>query len=386
MTRQNQIRILHTLGTMNPGGVETWLLHIMRYLSRDRFQFDFCTFGSEPGLYSSEIERLGGRILRCPKGQNPWSFGRRFRQILRAGNYHAVHSHVSLFSGAVLRWAKAEGVPIRFAHSHNAHDDKASTLTRRLYRRLMKSWINRYATHGLAASRPAAAELFGEQWQADCRFRVLYYGVDSHQFRKPEARDQVRRELGIPREALVVGHVGRFEAKKNHQFLLDIASEILKGRPYIHFLLVGEGPLRPEIEARAGALGLLGNMHFVGIRTDVPRLMCDAMDFFLFPSLYEGLGLSLVEAQGAGLNCLVSDTVPKEVVLLPHLVEFLPLSAGVGTWAARLTRRLDAPRAELTFALNAIDQSRFSIQRSAEELTSIYVSAQEFAGPTQKQA
>jgi glycosyltransferase involved in cell wall biosynthesis len=366
---------------MNPGGVETWLLHTMRYIDPDRIQFHFCTFGPEPGLYAPEIEKLGGTILRCAKDENPFSLGRRFRQILRTGKYDAVHSHVTLFSGAVLRWAKAEGVSIRFAHSHNTHDDKPSTFARLLYRRLMKSWIHRYATHGLAASRPAAAALFGEHWEADGRFRVLYYGVDLHPFQEPSAREQVRRELGIPVDAPVVGHVGRFEAQKNHQFLLEIVGESLKRRPDIHFLLVGVGPLRSQIEARAEALGILANVHFTGIRTDVPRLMCDAMDFFLFPSLFEGLGLSLVEAQAAGLNCLASDAVPNEAAILPDLVEFLPLSTGARFWTTRLIERIDAPRVKLTLALNAVDQSRFSIRRSAQELTAAYMSALAFAGP-----
>src|ERR1700732_4935953 len=268
-----QIRILHTLGSFDPGGVETWLLNVLKYIDREQFQLDFCTFGSSAGVNAEEVERLGGKILRCPKGGNLWVFRNRFRQILREGNYDVVHSHVHLFSGALLRWAKAEGVPVRIAHSHNTHDGRPNTSARRLYRKVMRSWINRYATHGLAASKPAARELFGADWQLDSRFRVLHCGIDLKPFWEPMSLEKIRAELGIPPDAPVVGHVGRFDPQKNHRFLLEIAGEILKRRKDVHFLLVGDGPLRPEIEDRARAEGIADKMHFVGSRTDVPRLM-----------------------------------------------------------------------------------------------------------------
>lgn len=371
-----QVRILHVLGTMNPGGVETWLLHVLKFIDRKRFQFDICTFGPETGLYASEVEKHGGRMVACPMGRNLWSFRNRFRGILHRGKYDIVHSHVTLFSGNVLRWARAGGVPVRIAHSHNSHDDRANTHVRRVYRRLMKRWISRYATHGLAASEPAASELFGTAWKTDRRFHVLYYGIDLGPFRRPTVRNGIRRELGIPADAIVVGHVGRFETQKNHHFLVEVAEEILKTRRDIHFLLIGDGPLRQDIEHRAERMGLGRKVHFAGVRTDVPRLMRDAMDLFLFPSLFEGLGLCLVEAQAAGLSSLVSDAVPVEVAILPQLVEFAPLSAGARFWASRLIGRLDVPRVDPTTATNEVERSRFSIEKSVRGLCGVYDSGQ----------
>ena len=245
---ERQIRILHVLGTMNPGGVETWLLHVLKFIDRSRFQFDICTFGREAGLHATEVEELGGRMIACPRDSNVWSFRKRFRRILGEGKYDVVHSHVTFFSGVVLRWAKAERVPVRIAHSHTSRDDKPDAPARRFYRRLMKEWIGRYATHGLGASRIAAAQLFGEDWQKDGRFDVLHCGIDLRPFSSLVDQDRVRRELGIPANASVVGHVGRFDVQKNHQFLLEIASAIVKLRPDVHYLLVGDGPLRSEIE------------------------------------------------------------------------------------------------------------------------------------------
>jgi glycosyltransferase involved in cell wall biosynthesis len=378
---QRQLRILHALGTLDPGGVETWLLNVLRYSDPARFQFEFCTFGSRPGLFAPEVEQLGGKVLRCPKSANPVALGRRFRKILRQGNYDVVHSHVHFFSGAVLRWAKAEGVPIRIAHGHTSQDGKADTWSRRSYRKLMRAWIGRYATRGLAVSRLAAANLFGENWQADSRVRVIYYGIDLEPFRQPLSREEVRKELGLPLESPVVGHVGRFVHPKNHAFILEIAAEILKRRPEIHFLLVGDGPLRLEIEARAKAKSLAEKIHFAGARTDVPRILRGAMDLFLFPSLYEGFGLTLLEAQAAAVRCLVSDAVPDEIVFSPESVKFLPLSAGVNQWAREVIRALDSPRLLAGTLLERAARSQFSIQESVRNLSSIYLPVESSGEP-----
>jgi glycosyltransferase involved in cell wall biosynthesis len=276
------------------------------------------------------------------------------------------------FSGALLRWANQEGVPIRIAHSHNTDDGKPGSFSRRIYRRAMKSWINRYATHGLAASKLAAAELFGENWLADQRFQALYYGLDLLPFQQPFSRDHVRAELGIPKGAPVVGHVGRFDHSKNQRFILDTAGAVLKCKPDVHFLLVGDGPLRPEIDASVRQMGLSQRIHCIGIRTDVPRLMLAAMDVFLFPSLHEGFGLCLLEAQAAGLRCVVSDTIPREVVRVPGSVEFLALSAGKDYWSTRIIKALGMPRLELVPARDPDAQSNFSMQRPLRELMGVY--------------
>jgi glycosyltransferase involved in cell wall biosynthesis len=369
------VKVLHILGTMDPGGVETWLMHLLRNIDRDRFQFHFCTFGPQPGLYATEVERLGGKVLRCPKTANLVAFGGRFQRILREGNYDVVHSHVHFFSGAVLRWANAEGVPLRIAHSHTSHDDRPNTWARRSYRKLMQVWTGRYATHGLAASRLAAANLFGENWQADSRVRVLYYGIDLDPFRQPINREEVRRELGVPLEAPVVGHVGRFVHPKNHSFILEIAAGILEKRPDIHFLLVGSGPLLPETEARAKAMGLSDKIHFAGTRTDVARLMRGAMDVFIFPSLWEGLPVTVIEAQAAGLRCILSDRVTVEANILPEQVIQLPASKTPEEWATKTIDALRRGRVRDESAVRAVACTDFCVQQSSLFLSDLYLSA-----------
>ncbi len=200
-------------------------------------------------------------------------------------------------------------MPVRIAHSHTSQDDKPDTLARRCYRWLMKSWIDRYATHGLGriAARRCASCL-AKIGRRTAAFEFSIVESTCVHLKSRLLRAEVRAELGIPLDATVVGHVGRFVPAKNHRFLLEIAEEISKRRPDIHFLLVGDGPLRSDIEARAGAMGFDGNMHFAGSRTDVPRLMCGGMDVFVFPSVWEGLPMALIEAQAAGLPCVISDS------------------------------------------------------------------------------
>jgi glycosyltransferase involved in cell wall biosynthesis len=351
-------------------------MHVLRNIDRGRFQLDICTFGSEAGLYAAEAESYGSKVWRCPQRTNLWSFGRRFRDILREGKYDVVHSHVHSFSGAVLRWAKAQGIPIRIAHSHGTNDGRPDGPLRIGYRRLMKSWIRRYATHRLAVSRGAAATLFGENWEGDHRFRILHSAIDLRPFQERVDRETVRRELGLPINVPVVGHVGRFDLGKNHRFLLEIAGEVLKRRPETHFLLVGDGPLRTATENRARSLGLAGQIHFPGIRTDVTRLMCGAMDAFLFPSLWEGLPVALIEAQAAGLCCVVSDASPVEARILPGQFIQLALSKPSSEWAANTIEALERGRVGGDSPVQTIAQTDFGIQRGVRVLCDLYESAE----------
>ena len=369
----DRIRVLHVLGRMNPGGVQTWLMHVLRHIDRQKFQMDFCTLSGQPGTYDSEIEALGSEVIPCRLGRNPLAFARCFRRLLCEGRYAVVHSHVLYFSGAILRWAHAEGVPVRIAHSHNTSDGKPNTQVRQLYRRWMAYWIRKHASHGLAASWEAAVALFGPDWQGDGRFRVLHCGVDLHPFAAPLDPNEIRHELGIPADAPVIGHVGSFDLQKNHNFILQVAAAVIKIRPEVHFLLIGDGPLRPEIEAQACDRGLSDRVHFAGIQRDVPRLMHACMDVFLMPSLFEGLGLVLVEAQAAGLPCVLSDVIPESADVVRLLVRRLSLSQPASAWAEAV---LAAQAAEAVItppeALAIVEQSPFNIISSAKALERVY--------------
>ena len=361
--RTGPARILHVLGALDRGGVETWLMDLAARLDPARWRFDFCTLARDPGRYAGRMEALGTRVWRCPRGKG---FCGRLHRILREGGYPVVHSHVHHYSAVVLAVAQAAGTPVRIAHSHNTADGRRSTLPRRLYRTTAQGLLGRVATIRLACSGAAAEGLFGT---APGRLaQIVPYGTPGP---AAAALHDLRRALGLGEEP-VVGHVGRFYAQKNHAFLLDVALHLQPLRPQVRFLLAGDGPLRRPIEDRARGLGLSGAVVFCGLREDVPALMASAMDAFLLPSHHEGLPVALLEAQAAGLPSLVSTAVPPEAAVVAEAVEFLPLAAGPGAWAARLAACLTRGRVPRDRAAAQLAAAGCTIESSLDRLLSVY--------------
>ena len=370
------LRVLHVLGAMNRGGVETWLMHVLRHVDRESFQTDFLVHTDQPAVYDSEVLALGSRILRCPHTGNPLLYARRFLQTIRRnGPFDVLHSHVHHFSGFVLALGRIAGIPVRIAHSHSdtiAAESKAR-LVREIYLGAMKRLVLTNCTYGFAVSEPAAAALFGREWHQDRRLSVLYCGIDLTPFRVPCDPAAVRAELGFSPDDVIFGHVGRFSPVKNHFFFLEVAACILNHEPLAKFLLVGDGPLRPEVEERVGVLGLKDRIVFAGLRSDIPRLMMGAMDVFLMPSVHEGLPLVLMETQAAGLPCVASDVVTEEATVNPALVHRLPLSAGPREWARVASETAEHPVFDRHRAVEILDASRFDIRRGIQQMCDIYL-------------
>jgi glycosyltransferase involved in cell wall biosynthesis len=227
------------------------------------------------------------------------------------------------------------------------------------------------ATHLIAASGPAGRALFGTDWSQRPRTRVLYCGLNFAPFATENAhreRESARREFGIARDEIVLGHVGSFNPPKNHAFLAAIVAAALDRDPRVCVFCVGAGPLSKSLEAQFQRAGV--RAIFSGLRSDVPRLL-RAMDVFVFPSLYEGLPLALVEAQAAGLPCVVSTEVTREVDVVPGLIRWLPLAAGAGVWADAVLESACQP-SQAAAGLLAMRSSTFSVEASFKHLRSIY--------------
>lgn len=369
------MRILHVVSGMVRAGLETWLMHTLRHIDRNQFQMDFLVNTTQKCAYDEEIHALGSRIIPCLDLSRPWQFASNFKRILKYGSYDIVHSHVHHFSGYTLHLAKQAGIPIRIAHSHvdsSSHEAKAG-LKRQLYTALMKKWIADNSTAGLACSQDAAVDLFGSVWKTDRRWQLIYYGIDLNPFQKAIDVSTIRTELGIPSDAFVVGHVGRFEKQKNHNFLIEIAAEIVKQEPKMCLLLIGQGPLRPEIEQKVKHMGLADKVIFAGTRDDVPYLMQNIMNVFLFPSLYEGLPVVGLEAQAAGLPLIISDEISRELDQVELLIKRISLSQPASVWAKTVLAARNT-RHNITQAdcLSVIENSKFNIAHSVKELVRAY--------------
>jgi glycosyltransferase involved in cell wall biosynthesis len=367
------MRILHVVGALNRGGAETWLVQVLHHIDREKYQMDFLVHTAAPGAYDQDVKSLGSRVVVCAGYPNPlryaWSFVRILRQL---GPYDCVHSHVHHFSGFVLMLAALSKVPIRIAQSHSdtRSVNARSSIVRKAYLALMAALIRLCSTGGIAVSQNAAAALFPASWSADPKWNIIPLGIDLAPFRGEVDPARIRRELGIPPDAIVVGHVGRFVAVKNHKFIVQIARHFCEDEPRAIFLLVGDGPLRPEIEEMVRAAGLSNRFVFTGLRSDVAAIMKGAMDCFLFPSLYEGFPLALVEAQAAGLPCVLSDAVSEEADLMPEQIWRLSLANPAKEWARAIKELVCSPRPHPTTPPPAIFPN--SIAASVSHLEAYY--------------
>jgi glycosyltransferase involved in cell wall biosynthesis len=235
----------------------------------------------------------------------------------------------------------------------------------------MKAAVRWNATVGLAASADAAASLFGPRWRDDERWRVCHCGIDLSPFRVPVDRNAVRAELRIPPTALVVGHVGRLAAPKNHGFLLRVAAEVVRMDPRVFFVLVGEGPLRERIEREAAELAIRERILLTGSRADVPRVL-RAFDAFLLPSAREGLPLVALEAQAAALPIVLTDTITRELVVCRELFSWRSLSDSPRSWASALLAALARERPTASAVLAQLERSDFALDRSLRTLEDAY--------------
>jgi glycosyltransferase involved in cell wall biosynthesis len=369
------VRVLHIVGAMDRGGVETWLMNMLRNLDRRQIAMDFLCLSGVAGAYAPEIERLGGRVYLCSLDRiHLIRFTRSFSRLLKLGHYDVVHSHVLTFSGFLLWLASLRDIPQRLAHFHTSKvtaEGRPEGLARNIYLWVMKQFLKRAATRFLACSEVAMTAVLGDDWPDNPRCEVLYYGIDLSAFHHPEDRDIVRQKLGLPLTAKVIGHVGGFSLAKNHEFLVTVAEELCRRRAEVRFLLVGDGELRPHIERLVAAKGLTPYFVFTGARGDVPRLM-HSMDLFLLPSVREGLGIVLIEAQAAGLP-LVTSQLPafKEVVFTPFH-KGLPLgSPQVWAQACEDFMSNGIPKKPSSLVWQRLE--RFSVERCTALLSEIYL-------------
>lgn len=335
------LRVLHVVTSMNFGGLETMIMNYYRHIDRQKVQFDFLVHREERASYDDEIELLGGIIYRLPR-LVPWSI--RYRKALNDffqlhPEYKIVHVHQDCLGSIALKAAKKHGVPIRIAHSHNSDIDKNIKYPIKIF---YKQFITKYATKLMACGELAGKWMFG--CSNASKFSVLPNAIDSKVFDyNPQERKTLRKELGISDEEFVIGHVGRFSPQKNHLFVVDVFKAMHELKQNSKLILVGDGKLRSIIEKRVLDLGLKECVYFAGT-TQMVSSYFQAMDAFVLPSKYEGLAIVVIEAQTAGLPCIIADSISDECVIDLELVSKLSIEDTPQNWAKCILDSLDILR------------------------------------------
>lgn len=365
-------KILHVVGCLNPGGAETWYMNMLRRLDLKRFPTTICCLQNIKGSLEQQAIDMGARVVHINRYPDLRQFGRNFSAFLRENQFDAVHAHVQFFCGFLLKIAKREGVGIRIAHARTASEEGLGRMHRILYRWYMQRLLARYCTSRLAVSNLAADFMFGKHGSRRRDVRLLSSGIDCSQFRVEGSRAQLRGSLGLPADCTIFGHVGRFGLAKNHEFLMQIARSLFAKMPTARMVCVGDGPERQRIQQLAGAMGLGDRVLFTGARSDVAVVMKCLIDVMIFPSHYEGLPQTIVEAQCAGLPSLVSDTITNELTIIPQLVAWESLGHSADRWADVAIAMAGRPRYDQAKAFDIVRSSRFEFGHHQKVLEQLY--------------
>lgn len=339
------VRVLQVLGCLNRGGAETMVMNLYHNIDTSKVQFDFVIHTDERCAYDNEVEKMGGKIYHAPKYYmvNHLQYVLWWKNFLKQHReYKIVHAHIRS-SAAIFLYIAKKMKCITIAHSHSTSNGKG---IHAVVKDILQMPIRHVADYLFSCSDIAGKWLYGEKAVQCSNYRIIPNGIDCEQFAYSEIeRQRVRDEQGIGNDCFVVGHIGRFHEAKNHKYLIQIFVEILRRKPNAKLLLVGDGELREEIVQRCKLSGIKEQTIFAGLQSH-PERFYQAMDVFLFPSLWEGLPMSVVEAQASGLPCIISDTITKNVQLT-DLVKYESLDKPPAVWAEKILEYAGNKRAGL---------------------------------------
>lgn len=362
------IRVLQVVTSMNMGGIENFLMNYYRHIDRTKVQFDFLKHRSDKSYFDDEIISMGGRIFNVPS-INPLHHFEYLKALdsffVHHPEYKIIHTNIGANGIYVLRAAKRNLIPIRIAQSHCAPDKMIHLGIRAPFVYYAMRNIAKHNTHNFACGDAAGRWLFGKR----SNYAIIPNAIDTSLFSLQTIERCLKRNELNTSNALTIGHVGSFTRVKNHSLILSIFYEIVHQHPNTILLLIGDGKLRETMKHQAQEMKLADKVRFLGIRSDVSQLM-QAMDLFLFPSLFEGLGIVLIEAQTAGLPCLASDRVPKDAQVT-DLLEYMPLEEPAERWARKLLQMAkDTPRRDRSDEVKA---AGYDVSENARWLQDFYL-------------
>ena len=361
------IRVAMVVGKMKGGGVESIVMEYLRHVERNQVRMTFLIDSDSTLVPEAEIREYGD-LIYIPPYRRQIAYQRTLERIFAENQFDIAHCHISTLSVFPLLAAWKAGIPVRINHAHTTAGK--GEWKRNALKYALRPFAPAFATELCACSEFAGRWMYGN----NRKFTVMCNSVD---FTAPlyayneGARQETRRELGLD-SAFVIGHVGRFAQQKNHSFLLDIFKEIRETRPEAKLLLIGSGERETEIRRKAESLGLTDAVLFLGQRSDVPRLY-QAMDVFIMPSLYEGLGMTTLEAQYAGLPVIMSDVIPQETTIDRRLAQYISLSESASVWAARALELYETRKGRRAEPLEVVSYKSEYRYVGPEDLTDWYL-------------
>lgn len=376
------MRILHIISTLNIGnGIANAVMNYYRKIDRDEIQFDFLVFSEPAKTFTQEVQEMGGRVFEIPAPtlKTASDYANEVQRFFRdhAGEWSWVHIHEILVQRYVIKAARLVGGMKIIMHSHVSEfvlPNSTISPFKNKIQMLIKKIRNMYLLFGfkrktdlfLACSKEAGIALFGKRGIKDKRFYVLNNCIDVEKYAMDEKiREQYREELGLVDKKVLL-NIGRLCEQKNQDFLIEVFDKVYRRDKDYRLLLVGSGAMENVLRKKAKTYALEDKILFLGNRTDIPAL-CMAADLFVFPSIMEGLGIALVEAQASGLNCIASSTIPDCAKVTPY-VNFLGLKDGVEVWANQIISTL----LDRNDGNAIVGKSEYNIDTNIKKLVSLY--------------
>lgn len=363
------IKVLQVFASLDMGGAECRMMDVYRFVDKDQIQFDFVTLQEGAQYFEHEIESLGGKVIKIP---SPRKVGVRnhisaLRECMRSGGYNAVHAHTSYHCGIVMFAANKEGIPVRIAHART-NDSIQRDIKTKAYIAFGRALINRYSTNKLAISEASGRFVFGHN-----NFEIVPNSIDLDLYKNicEDEINDVRREFNLSVEQTIIGHVGRFDRFKNQRFVIDVFQDYLKTNPHSRLVLIGDGELKQELQQYAKELNIDREIIFTGVRSDIPVWM-NLFDVLMFPSVIEGLGGVVLEAQAAGTPAVISDNVPDSVDVGLNLIKRCSLDADKLSWINKINESVVMAKPEQDLIRNCFDKSGYSLSSSAKRYVEIY--------------
>ena len=356
-------KILIIAASLRIGGAEKVARDIALYAPEGKYEFHYIVFGDEVGAYETQVIEKGAKVFHWSQpSENYLKFFRNLLSLMKKERYHVVHAHNMFNCGFTMLAGAMADIPVRISHSHSALVSHPS-LAKRVYEKIMQFLILRCSTDLVACGVAAGKRLFGDRDDV----QLILNGIDMAQFAyNTQKRDTIRRELQLE-DRFVLGHAGHLAGVKNQAFLLDLMPHILEKRPDAMLLLLGEGDNRPMLEQKIRDMMLNDSVIMTGNVTNVADYL-SAMDVFVFPSLYEGLPLSILEVQASGLPCIISDSVPKDV-FLTDLIHPLSLKDPREQWIDAILNR---QRTDPAVYNQMLQQSEYTVETAMGKVYRIY--------------